>query len=805
MRYHQGVNHFMLRWTLGELRDGFFVSIVAALILIVASVFLFASLADRTEQMIRHQTHEALLGDAVFESANQPPQQLDQLISEFQLVSSSMTRFSTMAFSDAGMTLVMVKAVDTRFPLKGVLDLSNEQGIQARVQPGDVWLDKSLFPLLSVHMGDSIAIGDFEAKITGEIEQEPGFNFNPFRQIPTVFIHQRDIGKTGALQQGSRVSYIKYINGPAPQLRKLKDALLLSASERWVTLRQSDRIGVLFGHTSQYLSIVVIAVLLMASLTLVLTCQNYVESRSQTIAMLKSLGATKGWIVRWLMIQIGLMFSVAIFLGLLLGMGLDVVIRIPLADLLPDSVAPIGVMPFLISVITCCVIAVPALLIPLSRFVGIRAVAVMQPVVAPSGRKPWYLLVLPFGALVAYFGSETMIWYVFAGMIGLFVVLAVVSLLLIRFIRQFAKSATFKLALNRLHHSAIASGLQFGALALSLMLIATLWLVHKDLLSDWRDIFPPNAPNIFAFNISPEDTSAYLAKLEHLSLEHSPVFPIVRGRLTQINGTPAKRYTPEAKTHNALNRELNFTWRELLPTYNQVVKGTWTATGGVSVEMQVAQALNIQIGDTLTFTINSVQVQATVNSLRQVEWRDMKPNFFFIFTPDVLKGMPETGLVSFLVPDERNISLSQLTSAFPTVSVIDLRKIISNIQRLLGKIVWIVSFMALLAMTAGLLLIFTLLRLSLLERAKEIHLYRILGASQKCIVSTLWAEFGIMAIVGGLLAGIAADGVTALLIFYGLSLPSTLHLYMWILLPAMSAGLLFLVVRSMLSLLMKTR
>ena len=43
-------------------------------------------------------------------------------------------------------------------------------------------------------------------------------------------------------------------------------------------------------------------------------------------------------------------------------------------------------------------------------------------------------------------------------------------------------SPALKLALSRINRSSIASGIQFGALSLSLMLIAIIWLVRSDLL-----------------------------------------------------------------------------------------------------------------------------------------------------------------------------------------------------------------------------------------------------------------------------------------------------------------------------------
>ncbi|MEZ9417864.1 ABC transporter permease, partial [Vibrio sp. 10N.286.49.E1] len=91
------------------------------------------------------------------------------------------------------------------------------------------------------------------------------------------------------------------------------------------------------------------------------------------------------------------------------------------------------------------------------------------------------------------------------------------------------------------------------------------------------------------------------------------------------------------------------------------------------------------------------------------------------FTPDVLSSIPSTWLVSFRLEEQHNQMLNELSRNHPTVSLMDIRKMGSKIQELLKQIVWSITVLAALGVVAGLLLIFTLLRLSLSQRQQEIR------------------------------------------------------------------------------------
>ncbi|EEZ89566.1 conserved hypothetical protein [Vibrio harveyi 1DA3] len=792
---HQSPNKSLVRWSFGEIRQGNLWPISVALILVIASIFALSALAERMEQVIVKQGKDALTADAVFVSANPIPDTL--LNSTKELERSTMTRFATMAFSDNGMLLISVRGVDEQYPLMGDLVLDNDSS--GHIKPNQLWLDERIMAQLDVDKGDVVTIGDADFNgLPVTVLMEPGLSFNPFQQMPSAYIHNSDVDKTGAIQVGSRVQYRLFLKGDDATLTQLQDSTELSPSDRWRTQDTASRSNEVFERTTQYLSLTVAIVIIMAATTLVLTCQSYVNSRTQTIAMLKSLGASRRWIEKWLLIQVTILLVSASIVGLLLGSGLEYLLRIPLKDLLPNPLPSYGVTPFLVSVVSAVLITVPALGIPLLGLIKTPALEVLQ---QGSGKRSWkrmWLVLVPVVPLLILYANNTLVWIVLAGIAALFVVLAMMSVMLTKLFARVSTRPAMKLALSRINRTPVTSGLQFGALALSLMLLSIIWLVRSDILADWARTLPADAPNVFALNIADYELDSYVETLDKNGVTRSQAFPIIRGRLAEINDVSVKEIKSEGQGSDAVSRELNLTWGDSLPEYNDILSGEWTNKGSVSVEAEVASELGIELGDKLRFVINSQNFDATVDSIRHVEWRDMKPNFYFIFSSDVMASLPGSYLISYRIGEENEALLASMSREHPTVSVLDIRTMGDKIQELIQQIVSAITILALLGVVAGLLLIFTLLRLSLSQRQQEIRLYRTLGSSKKRINTTLWAEYGIMALVASGVAVFAAELCVAAVMKYGFELNAQIHPELWIALPFATFAVLALVVMSLL-------
>ena len=788
-------NKMIISWSWREIWFGQLWPVMVALTLIIACVVALSTLALRVEKVMTNQGRSLLAADLVFRSSNPIPDTLVEQAKQAGLTVSSQSRFQTMAFSDLKMQLVTVKSVEASYPLRGALNLTNKSNdISHHVNPGELWIAPRLLSLLDAEIGETLAIGDADLTITGLIKDEPELAYNPFNSIPNLFIHASDLDKTGAVQVGSRVRYRLFINGDLSTLAKLQQDYELQAGESWVDQSKESRAAGLMEKAKQYLSLTILMVILMAAVTLILTCLHYARNRSETVSMLKSMGASRAWLRVWLSTQVLIMFVVAFVVGSAAGLLLEFLLRLPLVDILPKQLPTVGLQPFMFAIGVALCIGLPALLIPLTRLLDAPAINVIQQQVTTRYSKTsWWLLLLPITALVVFYGSNKLVWMVLIGLLVLFVLLASLSYGLLKALGKLKWRAAFSLALSRINRSPKNSMMQLAALSGSLMLVALIWLIKSDLLGDWEQTLAADAPNVFAINISPEQQQGYLQQIDQLQLPRSEAFAIIRGRITDINEVSTTELAIyQNKDVRILKREINFTWAKQLPVYNEVIAGEWTGEKTVSIEQEVASELGVTLGDKLTFEVNSQPFTATVNSIRAVEWQSLKPNFVFIFSEDVIADLPTTWMVSFRAGQDQTPLVNELARSYPTVTLLDLRTMADKIQGLLRQISWSLTGLAALGVMAGILLIFTLLRLSLSERKREITLYRTLGASKKRISHTLWAEYGLLAVSAGFVAAIAAEIILASLMTWGFELPIQLHPSMWLTLPLLAVLIVFL-------------
>jgi putative ABC transport system permease protein len=74
---------------------------------------------------------------------------------------------------------------------------------------------------------------------------------------------------------------------------------------------------------------------------------------------------------------------------------------------------------------------------------------------------------------------------------------------------------------------------------------------------------------------------------------------------------------------------------------NVMLEGRWwredeASAPLLSLEFDLADALNIKLGDTVTYDIAGSQIDLKVTSIRKVEWDTMRPNFFAQTPPNTL-------------------------------------------------------------------------------------------------------------------------------------------------------------------------
>ena len=254
---------------------------------------------------------------------------------------------------------------------------------------------------------------------------------------------------------------------------------------------------------------------------------------------------------------------------------------------------------------------------------------------------------------------------------------------------------------------------------------------------------------------------------------------MVPGRLVAVNGKPVQALDEDVRSERALQRDLGLTWSERLPSGNQLTAGRWwSAPQGPCRACRwkkLAANLRIQVGDRLTFSVAGQNREVQVQSLRKVKWDNFQPNFFMVFQPGTLTDLPVTYLTSFYLPASQERDLIELARAFPTVTLLPVDALLSQLRSILDQVTLAVEYVLVFVLAAGFVVLFAGLQATLDERVRQGALLRALGAERELLQRTRRVEFALLGAVSGLLAALGCEAVSLLLYRLVFDLPWQAH------------------------------
>ena len=780
------------RWFWREWRSPSLLIVWLALSLAVACVLALGSIGDRMEKGLSQQSREFMAGDRTLRSSREVPAEWIDEARRLGLTVGEQLSFATMTFAGDTPQLADVKAVDDTYPLYGKLE-TQPPGLKP--QAGSVLLAPRLMALLNLKIGDTLDVGDATLRIAGEVLQEPDAGFNPFQMAPRLMMNTADVAKTGAVQPGSRVSWRYKYAGTPQQLADYEKWLLpkLGPEHRWIGLEQDDSaLGKSLERSQQFLLLSALLTLLLAVAAVAVAMSHYCRSRYDLVAILKTLGAGRAQLRKLIVGQWLMLLALAAVAGGAMGAGLEQILLLMLKPVLPVALPSASGWPWLWAIGAMVVISLLVGLRPYRLLLATLPLRVLrQDVVANVWPLKLYipLVCAVVVILLAWLmGGSPLLWAVLAGAVVLALLCGVLGWGLLWMLKRLTlKALPLRLAVNRLLRQPWSTLSQLTAFSLSFMLLALLLVLRGDLLDRWQQQLPPESPNYFLINIAPEQVAAVKTFLAGHHVTATEFYPIVRARLTQINGQAAENNKDEA-----LNRELNLTWRSERPDHNPLVAGSWPPKAGeVSIEEGLAQRLGVKPGDSVTFTGDTQDFSAKVSSVRKVDWESLRPNFFFIFPPGALDGQPQSWLTSFRW-DNGNTLLTQLNREFPTVSLLDIGAILRQVGQVLTQVSRALEVMVVLVTACGILLLLAQVQVGMRQRYQELVVWRTLGAGKSLLRTTLWAEFALLGVVSGVVAAIGAEVALAMLQTKVFDFPWTPDWRLWVMLPLCGALLLSL-------------
>jgi putative ABC transport system permease protein len=775
-----------LRFARRELRGGLkgFRVFLACLVLGVAAIAGVGSFAAGITRALQEDARMILGGDVEFSFTHRSATPAQLAAMREAAAVSTIAEMRAMARTDTARTLVELKAVDSLYPLLGHVTLGGGAALpDALARRDGSWgavLERATMTRLGLSLGDGFMVGDARLTVRGIIEREPDRTANVFTLGPRVMIALDALPATGLIQPGSLVRYEYRLLATQPgaangvvaglksrfpdagwRIRGLSDAT--PGVQRWI-----DRIAM-------FLTLVGLSALLVGGVGVANAVRAYLDTKTQTIAVFKCLGASGRLVMMIYLLQVLALAILAIGIGLAIGIATPSVVGPLVADKLPVA-ARTGIYPapLVIAAAFGLLTTLTFTLWPVARTREVPAAALFRDLVAPLRRWPRPLAIVGTGAAIAALAALAIATAIDRKLATGFVVGAIATFALffaagyavawLARRAQHVRQPELRMALANMHRPGSPMPSVMLSLGLGLTVMVLIAQVQGNFVRALQDQIPAVAPSFFFIDIQPDQIGPFKALLAGTpGVDAVDDVPALRGRIVRLAGVPVEQVPIAPEAQWAIGSDRGLTYSAVPPPGSRIVAGTWWPADYrgpplVSFDAQIARGMGLKLGDTITINVLGREVEARIANLRAIDWTSLGINFTLVFAPGTLEAAPHTFIATArATPEAEDAVERMITERFPNVSTIRVKAALATVEDTLTSIASAARGTAVIALVAGGLVLAGALAASHRRRLYDAVVLKVLGATRREIMAAFLIEFGLLGLAASAAAVLAGS------------------------------------------------
>ena len=792
-----------LRLLWREFTSGQLTLLALAIVVSVAAMTTTEVLTDRIDRAMRADAAALLGGDLKLRGPRPIETEWLAQAKSRGVLATETIEFPSVIGSGSTFELTGIKIITDGYPLKGHLEIADSRaGLgypTSRIpDPGTAWADPQLVSKLDIDVGDRVSVGEIELDITKILVFEPDRGGSFVSLTPRLLMNRVDLESSQLIQPGSRVRYITlFADGDIEGFQAYVEPKLDISQQLRGVVDGRPEVGNALTRATTYLSLAGLLTVLLSGSAIATTANRWASDHVTDSALFRTFGLSGRETFKIFATELVVLGGVASSFGVIIGYVLQIVLVDTIAGLLTIGLPEPSGRPALLGLLTGFVIlfgfAAPALML-LSNVPPIRVFKRDYPV-AVMGQLSRYLFALfAVGALGYLYSNDLRLtgWVLLAVIILVAAVTLIGRVVILGLSPLERLGPAWRFGIQQLIRDPASSGGQLMAFSLTALAIAMVALIRFDLISTWETQVPNDAPNTFALNITDQDQSDFIYAVTSKGGDLAPLYPIVRGRLETVNGTPLVKHLGGMEPPGSVRRELSLTESGVLGRDNVIDRGRFFKStdgpGLVTVESKLFDELDLEIGDFIVYTIGPDRVSAEVIGTRKVQWESMLPNFFMIFSPGTLAPFQSTRLTSMRLPNP-SAQTAEISSEFRQVTLLSVDAILNQIRDILGRVSQAVSVVLYFVVVGGILVLAANIQTSLPERRKESAILRSLGGSDNLLSQSQWAEFLTLGIVSGLLAALGTDFLSWFVYSNIFNLEWSPKWQVWVLAPFMTSAI----------------
>ena len=801
-----------------DLKAGELNLLALALGIAVATVTLIGLFSDQIRRAILNESSSFLAADRVISGGAQVPREYLETAQTLGIDTAELLGFVSMIYYGENNQLASVKAVSPGYPLRGEMRIHDARGEialasgEGHPQVGEAWVDRLLMARLGLSLGDTIEVGVKPLKVSGTIVSEPDPSSGFMDFAPRLTMNWADLAATEVVAPGSQLSYRLLLRGDETRLEALREALSedMQGQFRWRDVRDSsERLASVIDRAQSFVMLGGLLAVALGGAAISLCADRYAWRRAPQVATLKTLGTRPMELYLAYGVQFLLIALVAVLLGWLLGLGGHALLTSLIGNAIPVHLPAPSFTPLVTGALTGLLCLLAFALPSILALCGVSPMAVVREDLANTAGARRLTLTAGGLALLAlliwYTKSLVMTTLTLAGTLLTIVVFASLAVALLKTGRQIGRRAggALRLALSSLSRRPLLNATHIGVFALPICVLFVLVLLQGEVLKEWRDMLPEQAPNHFVLNIKPDQVDGVKQALDESASYQGIVFPMARGMIKTVNDVPVgDRSAPERDRTAEEDREgpprrlggvRSFSASRDLPEGNELVAGQWWDDPSrleASLDEEFARWNGLELGDTLSIDFDGRMISARVSNFRKVDWDSFQPNFYLLLTPAALEEAPSTYMASFHVPESDPDFVNRLLAQFPTLSVFSVDQLIVRFRDILDKLSTAMELLVALVLSSAALVMLASIATSRELRIREYGLLRTLGGSSRLVRGSLLFEFAGLGLFAGLAAALATEATLFALQTYLFEMPHQWHPLLFVYSPLLGLVLI---------------
>jgi len=799
----------------GKASYGKLLLFVFSITLGVAAVVSVHSFSRLLKENIALQSKSLLGADYVIESDRPVNDKVQGIMDSLGGSDAEEINFLSMAAfpGNNGTKLMEVRGVEGGFPFYGDLE-TNPSSAKTSFKAGGALVDATTMLQLNLKKGDSIKLGAVTLPIAGALENVPG-STSVFGAIaPPVLIPFQFIETTGLVQTGSRIEYKYYFKADEGQdmallNEKVEPVLDAEDADLDTHLSEARRLGRRYENFGKFLNLVGFIALLLGCVGIASGMGIYVQMKVKSIAVLKCLGASKKQSYLIFFVQIACMGIVGGLLGTIIGYGLQQLFPVLLGDLIPVEVdIALSLQSIVLGLSLGLAMSVLFALYPLMKTLYVSPLQALRVVQETQTRSKRATLLVGFGIISFVFGFSYWLlddllrsFFFVVGLLVVFLILTAVARLFMALLKRFFPYSwgfVPRQSLKNLFRPQNQTLVLVLSIGIGTFLISTLYFTKDMLLEKAAIEDSANSANMILMDIQSQQVEDVSNTVEASGMPVIDKISIVTMRVETLNGKHVEDIRKDTTSQVGrwiLNHEFRVTYRDSLIGSEKVIEGKWVNNFNsdkdipISVSSDFANMAKVKIGDPVSFNVQGRIMNTVVQSIREVDWSRLQPNFSVVFPSGVLESAPQFSVMTLRTPnDDSSAKLQQkLVSDFPNVSILDLKRILELLEDILAKIGWIINFMAFFSIFVGVAVLMGAIYSSKHQRVKQGALLRTLGAKTFQILKMIAIEYTILGFLGafmGVVLAVLGSTLLAWMLFDTTFVPSVIPFA--IILPAIT-------------------